>query len=651
MTENILQNIYTKNTTFLHQNFPDFFNSIKTADSSKTELNITDLGINISLNKHMIYPKNVNKSIDLQVQNFLQKPSAISLNPYKYTHQEKENIHANILQRLENISPYNFQHQENYTQNPNLTSFPFMIMSGIGSGVHIEKLLEKTDIKHLIIIDSDYSLLNASMYIVDWEKIIRFYNQPNYSINFFVGEEAFKIAYSLINFINIVSPYKGYFIPWYTHYSSPFFEEVKKHFLDKIQLNFQGLGFIDDELNSLRKTLLNLDHNIPVYTGCSNIPNKSTLFIVASGPSIDKDIEYIKKHKDDVVIFSCGTALRILEKNGITPDFHFEIEREEEVHDVLQQYTSEHIRKDVALIGLNVLYDKVFTEDFEESYLYFRESDSGSSIVPNNIPKLFNTNPTVTNGAVSFASEFSWDRIYLFGADMGFKDKNNHHSKDAFHYTEENKEIDWHTQSGNDITNIVPSNFGEEQVYSTSVFFWTKQKIENALVHKKDLIYNCSDGAKIEHTHPFHAKNIVIPQSNKQEVIKAIKSNFKDLKTNQPEFRKNYTKQVDTFYYMIDLIKQEISNKQITSFGDIFTILDKSFDIFRQIETQNGADYKSRKFMGTSILRGTLASCYSIIYTHTLATHDLNKALTFAKNSFEIIAPYLENIKKEITKG
>jgi len=448
-----------------------------------------------------------------------------------------------------------------------------------------------------------------------------------------------------------ITPYKAHFVPYYTHYSTPFFDEVKKHFLDKYQLLFQGLGFIDDELNSLRKTLINLDHNIPVYTRANDIPKNSTLFIVASGPSLDDDIKYIKQHQDDVVIFSCGTALRILEKNGITPDFHFEIEREEEVHNVLQQYTSKDIRDKVALIGLNVLYDKVFTEDFKESYLYFRESDSGASIVSKDLPKLFHVNPTVTNGAISFATEFNWDKIYLFGTDMGFKDKDKHHSKDAFHYTQDEKYIDWHTAlPGRDISNIEEANFGDGKIYCTSVFYWTKQYIENILVHKPETIHNCSDGAKIKYTIPFHSKDIKIDYSHKKDTIKAIKDNFKDLQTNKPKFREDYNNQVDIFYTMIDNIKKEIYNKDIESFSDIFYILDKSFGVFKEMEAMYSDNYDTKKLFGTTLLFGTISSSYAIIYSHCLATYDLKKATTFAKDSFNIIAEYLEDLKKEIKR-
>ena len=639
---------YISNMEYLKNHQNAVYQKILEADISHLGIHPTPFGINIDSNGEMIYPQNVDAAVDHQVDTFLSNPTAIFKKPPRNLEDYGSKLHSTLLKSIENISSYGYKQWNEYSLNPNLTTLPLAIMAGIGSGKHIEKLLEKKDIKHLIIIDSDFAFLKLSMHIVDWAKIISYFNRPDYEISFSISDKPISLAYSLMGEIFESNPYKAYFIPYYTHYKSNFFDDIKTHLIDKSQLMFQGLGFIDDELNSLRKTLKNLDHNIPVYMGTNDIPKNSTLFIVASGPSLDNDIEYIKKHKDDVVIFSCGTALRILEKNGITPDFHFEVEREESVHNVLQQYTSKHIRDKIALIGVNVLYDKVFTDNFKESYIYFRVADAGSSIVPNTIPRLQNCNPTVTNGAIAFASEFAWENIYLFGADMGFKDKDKHHSKDAFQYTPNEKDINWHTQSGNDITHHLEANFGEDKVYCTSVFFWTKQMIERAASMYKMPIKNCSDGIKIKSTTSFHAKDIVIEKSKKKKTIKDMKKNFKDLKTNTTEFRENYVTQVELFYTMIDKIKNKIRNKDIKSFADIFLILDRSFDIFRQMEIAIDKGCDSRKLVGTSILRGTIVTAYSSIYANCLATYDLKKATKFATEAFDLIVLHLENFKKEI---
>lgn len=46
-----------------------------------------------------------------------------------------------------------------------------------------------------------------------------------------------------------------------------------------------------------------------------------TALIVSAGPSLDLNIETIKKNRDKVIIFCVGTAFKALANNGITPDF------------------------------------------------------------------------------------------------------------------------------------------------------------------------------------------------------------------------------------------------------------------------------------------------------------------------------------------
>lgn len=46
-----------------------------------------------------------------------------------------------------------------------------------------------------------------------------------------------------------------------------------------------------------------------------------TALIVSAGPSLDANIEIIKKNRDKMIIFCVGTAFKALANNGITPDF------------------------------------------------------------------------------------------------------------------------------------------------------------------------------------------------------------------------------------------------------------------------------------------------------------------------------------------
>ncbi|MCH7935515.1 MAG: DUF115 domain-containing protein [Proteobacteria bacterium] len=60
--------------------------------------------------------------------------------------------------------------------------------------------------------------------------------------------------------------------------------------------------------------------------GPNDATRPSPAFIVGGGPSLDDGLVVIKENEGNAVIISCGSALRRLILNGITPDFRIELE-------------------------------------------------------------------------------------------------------------------------------------------------------------------------------------------------------------------------------------------------------------------------------------------------------------------------------------
>ena len=90
-------------------------------------------------------------------------------------------------------------------------------------------------------------------------------------------------------------------------------------------LILSGLGFYFDETVMITNTFENLHSGDAQMTRFSRSKIRSNpVFIVASGPSLDKDIEWIKKNQDKAVVFACGSAIMPLLRNGIQPDFSVE---------------------------------------------------------------------------------------------------------------------------------------------------------------------------------------------------------------------------------------------------------------------------------------------------------------------------------------
>lgn len=71
---------------------------------------------------------------------------------------------------------------------------------------------------------------------------------------------------------------------------------------------------------NLIKNLPNLVHETPIAEFQNRFAGQ-TAVVVSAGPSLDRNIETIKKYRDNIVLIVVGTAIKTLYKHGIKPDF------------------------------------------------------------------------------------------------------------------------------------------------------------------------------------------------------------------------------------------------------------------------------------------------------------------------------------------
>lgn len=71
---------------------------------------------------------------------------------------------------------------------------------------------------------------------------------------------------------------------------------------------------------NLIKNLPNLVHETPIVEFRNRFAGQTTV-VVSAGPSLDRNIETIKKYRDNIVLIVVGTAIKTLYKHGIKPDF------------------------------------------------------------------------------------------------------------------------------------------------------------------------------------------------------------------------------------------------------------------------------------------------------------------------------------------
>jgi hypothetical protein len=211
----------------------------------------------------------------------------------------------------------------------------------------------------------------------------------------------------------------------------PYFKNKYEKELDEFVSNLQttigrftlDLKFTKEKFYSSLKMLIenipNLLNEIPI-SKYKDVYAGKTALVISAGPTLDRNIPIIKKYRDNVVIFTVGTAVKTLYENGIKPDFLCVIE----TYDSSKQ-----------LAGLD-LSDVIFiTEPYSNPNLRkfkFKQTLSHMSsnspinqfwatIVEEDISDCF-TQGTVSYTALNCARILGCQKIILVGQDLAYID-------------------------------------------------------------------------------------------------------------------------------------------------------------------------------------------------------------------------------------
>ncbi|MDO6426458.1 DUF115 domain-containing protein [Thalassotalea sp. 1_MG-2023] len=143
-----------------------------------------------------------------------------------------------------------------------------------------------------------------------------------------------------------------------------------------------------------------------------------TCIILAGGPSLDEDIEWVKKHKDHVVIIAVSRIARKLNQIGLIPHIVVSVDPYEISYDV---------SKELLLFPSNVL----FLHSNSVTPFLLAQWHGKSAYLNRRYPwdekgdekNLKSAGPTVTNTALKAAVDMGFSNILLSGVDLCFSEK------------------------------------------------------------------------------------------------------------------------------------------------------------------------------------------------------------------------------------
>ncbi|WP_414830130.1 6-hydroxymethylpterin diphosphokinase MptE-like protein [Alteromonas sp. H39] len=407
-----------------------------------------------------------------------------------------------------------------------------LIMFGLGSGYDLKIISEERTIEKLFICEPNRDFFYASLFAIDWASLLEKVDEEGGRIYLNVGDDGSHLFTDLLNQFHSIGPY----VLAQTYFYQGYFDDRLSNAIAQLREQLQvviAMGeYFDHAYFGISHTLESIrrKHKFLQSSKITQLNERlceTPVFIVGNGPSLDSSLETLRENQDKAIIVSCGTAIQVLYRHGIQPDFHAEIEQNRSTFDWAKSVYADEFLKKIDLISCNGFHPDT-SELYKDIYLVFKEGESSTVsslavVEQDRFATLKYAFPTVSNFAVNTVMAWGSKQVYLFGVDLGFKDPKKHHSKDSGYYNDDGEEVYDYSEKNN-VSLRVPGNFSD-LVNTKYEFKVAGTSLERALAVYRPECYNTSDGARIKGTVPLPLDMVLLTNSadHKQQTLQALR--------------------------------------------------------------------------------------------------------------------------------
>lgn len=444
---------------------------------------------------------------------------------------------------------------------------PPTIFLGIFHGLQIDQYLAHSDVHSVLLVEPDEDKFEVSCHFLDYERI------ANECGTFFMAVGPDVEALPIRTFFSSYHVSRQMWtrvLPGYESEKMPLFIESFK----MLQTSYASIIFpIDHDIAGLQHAVENIENKIPVLSSDAKLSRKSKIAIVASGPSLDADLPWLKKNENRLIIIAVQSVVKVLVQYGITIDFQVSLETllNEDVFESL-----ELLRKTPALLFYKAHPQLV---DYFNHPLLCPTGEKASPVVWKK--PLESIAPSTTNLALSFALHVRPKELYLLGCDFGYIDLNVHHASGGSSAKSKEGDQEESLSHFKQMSQaIVAANFPETQFVQTTPFLsHTRISVEGAVEKNGTAVHcvNLSNGAKVRNIEGKRSKDVRLGSYPKKEKdIQKILDLFQS-----PRKNKNWLPYTSSAEEVLSSFKKRlIENLQLDEFTwlDFNRIIDTSLD-------------------------------------------------------------------------
>jgi len=370
----------------------------------------------------------------------------------------------------------------------------YLVVFGLGLGHHIETLAQRTKARWLIVVEPIADFIAHSFHTVDWLSLFSHFEKQGGGIEIVTHLDPGEMVSGVVRYMTDQGiPYvDGTYV--FTHYPLWAFAEARNRLYEAVEFAFINRGFFEDELVMMTNSVTNFAAQpFWLIEGRPRLHRPELAVVVGAGPSLDECLPRLKEIRDRVMLFSAGTALRPLLRNGIVPDFHCELENVPATVAALSEASKYGDLSQITLMASTTV-DPRIPPLFRETIYFFRDSVSSTQILGDKHLPIAGATPTCVNMALSMAAFLGFTDMALFGADCGIRPGSDDHAKDTVY-----RDIGTFQKDG-DLNERYPveveGNFGG--VARTNWIYDSCRLMLAEVVQLRSLnVFNASDGALI----------------------------------------------------------------------------------------------------------------------------------------------------------
>lgn len=392
-----------------------------------------------------------------------------------------------------NIDPYRVAEQD--IKNRKIRLPDLAVFLGFGMGYEVYEYIHQYPYARVLIIEQDMELLKTAFSVTSYLDLI---NSANIV---FVGGPNLRAFYPhIFNFLNMSA--NVHFLKSVNVLEQPIcYLANKEYYLSALQLLKEGIHQVlllygndpHDSLLGIKYTL----RNIPTIINNPGILDLKDIFkgkpgiVVASGPSLNKNIHLLKDLREKAVIIAADGSVKILKNNNLPPAHMVtSLERVIQTSYLFEGLTEEET-KDSYLAACPVIVPETYANFPGDKIIVYRKFATFEWL---DIKKgILDIGPSAGNMAFKILEFLGCDPIILIGQDLSFTDDLKTHAE-GFHYGTQQKNL----VQGNIIE--IEGNY-QEKVKTKPVYKQFLLHYERDVASYKGTVINATEGgAKIHGT-------------------------------------------------------------------------------------------------------------------------------------------------------